>query len=1092
MRSSLRTGLSTFLAGFMLTMSQAGNAVTVAEMPLFIAAGVTPNVMLVVDNSGSMNSIIWAEAFDSAQLYPDWSPMIDHDCNPGTALREAWSPTDGNVNRSTLVSGNYRGTCSGSTNTAPTCAAGTTRGRSADGTVTKCLILPDPVGGGSTRYQGNYLNYLFETYAGGTNLTAGQIPNDYRMNVARNVATNVVNDNSNLRLGLTRFNTDAGGQVIQNCGATTAALNTSIAGLTATTWTPLAETLYEVTRYFRGMGSQYNTGVTYTSPIEYRCQKSFVIVITDGYPTQDASFPTNDDADEADTSRSLPNWDNLAPTTLASDYPNFPQYSDGFVTGASTAEGDSLYLDDMAKFAYDIDMRTGLDATSKSFDDPDDPRQNLVTYTVGFTAANQMLADAAEYGTGSYYQANDEASLTIALQAALADIAKRTGSAASVATNSTRLASDTFIYQARFSSKDWGGQLLAYPIGANGDIANLEDGEEVPSLELDDGTTRTGWNAANEMPAAADRNIYTYDPSAAAGSRGREFTWATLTAAQQTELNTDVFGTVDGKGENRLQYLRGDRANESPNGVQFRPRSSVLGDIVNSDPTYVGQQNYGYDVLSGSEGSSYLSYRESSAYTSRTPMVYVAANDGMLHGFNAETGVEVMAYMPNAVYPELSALTHQSFNTNHQLINDGAPRAMDAYIDGSWRTILVGSLGGGGKGVYALDVSDPDNFSADDVMWEFTSADDADMGVAIPSPTIARLANDQWVAIVANGYNSAGSARLFVLDLETGAVIREIDTGVGGDNGLSNPAPVDVDADRITDFVYAGDLRGNMWKFDLSSSNPASWGVAFEVGGVPAPLYTACSSDPCDGSNYQPITARPEVGISPPAGYFVYFGTGRYFAEGDNGVGTGANTVYAIRDTNEKGATTLVLPMPGRSGLVQQEVLYEDVINFDGNIEGIRVTTNNPIDDDDDGWYLDLPTSGERQVSTPILRAGRIIFTTVIPSGDECSAGGDSWLMELDALSGSRLDTSPFDLNRDFAFDIDDFVPLDPSNPDSPLVAVSGRKSKEGIIKTPGIISGCAPGNIECKYASGSKGKIDTTIENAGNQKGRLSWREIQ
>ncbi|MCP5139352.1 MAG: hypothetical protein H6979_05815 [Chromatiales bacterium] len=1061
MRSSLRTGMSTFLAAFLLTMSQAGNAVSIAQMPLFIAAGVTPNVMLVVDNSGSMNNIIWATGFNPSVTYPGWG----------------WSSTDGNIYHSDLARG--------------TCAVGWVRGRNSAG-VTKCMVLPDPVGGRNTRYSGNYLNYLFQTYANNTNLTGGQIPNTYRMAVARNVATQVVNDNANLRLGLTRFNTDAGGQIVQNCGATTAALNTSIAALSATTWTPLAETLYEVTRYFRGLKSEYNGNVYYTSPIRYRCQKSFVIVITDGYPTQDDSFPNNDPADVADTSRALPNWDNLAPTTLASDYPNFPQYSDGFKTGASTDEGNTLYLDDMAKFAYDIDMRTGNDDTGKSFDDPDDPRQNLVTYTVGFTAANQMLADAAQYGTGRYYQANDQASLTIALQAALADIARRTGSAASVATNSTRLASDTFIYQARFSSKDWGGQLLAYPIGDDGSIANLEEGESVPSLDLGNGNTRTGWNAAELMPAAGDRNIYTYDPSAALGSRGRVFAWANLTAGQQAELNKNVFGTADGNGANRLLYLRGDRSNEAPNGVAFRPRSSVLGDIVNSDPTYVGQQNYGFDVLPGTEGSSYLTFRESAAYTGRTPTVYVAANDGMLHGFNAETGVELMAYMPNAVYPQLSALTHSSFNTNHRLINDGAPRAMDAYIDGSWRTILLGSLGGGGKGIYALNVTAPGSFSAGNVMWEFTSADDSNMGVAIPSPTIARLANDKWVAIVANGYNSGGNAELFVLDLKTGAIIREIDTGVGGDNGLSNPTPVDVDADRITDFVYAGDLKGNMWKFDLSSSNPADWHVAFSSGGAPAPLYTACSSDPCTAGNRQPITARPEVGISPPAGYFVYFGTGRYFADGDNGVGTGANTVYAIRDKNEKGATTLVLPAAGRSTLVKQEVLNEQVINFDGHIEGIRVTTNNVIEDDDDGWYLDLPTSGERQVSTPILRAGRIIFTTVIPSGDQCSAGGDSWLMELDALSGSRLESSPFDLNRDFAFDVEDFVHLDPNDPDSPLVAASGRKSKEGIIKTPGIISSCGAGNIECKYASGSKGKIDTTIENAGNQKGRLSWREIQ
>ncbi len=214
------------------------------------------------------------------------------------------------------------------------------------------------------------------------------------------------------------------------------------------------------------------------------------------------------------------------------------------MTGASTDEGDSLYLDDIAKFAYDIDMRTGLDETGKSFDEGEFAKQNLVTYTIGFTAENQMLEDAAEYGTGHPYQANDEETLTIALQAALADIGRRTGSAAAVASNSTRLGTDTFIYQARFD-KDWGGELLAYPIGPDGSVADLADEETVPKLVLENGSTRTGWNAANEMPDAADRNIYTYNPSAAAGSRGREFLWANLTASQQAALNQPVFGASD-------------------------------------------------------------------------------------------------------------------------------------------------------------------------------------------------------------------------------------------------------------------------------------------------------------------------------------------------------------------------------------------------------------------------------------------------------------------------------------------------------------------------------------------------------------------
>ena len=1071
MHSSLRTGIPVFLAGFLLTMSQAGNAVTISQLPLFIAAGVTPNVMLVVDNSGSMDSIVWASGFDSKTNYADWSRV-----NNGNS---AWASDSGSVYMSSLTSNTWRTSGAGTD-----CAANWSRGRKSDGTI-KCLRLPDPAGGGDTRYLGNYLNYLFQTYASGTNLTGGPIPVETRMMVAKEVAKDVVDNNSNLYLGLTRFNTTAGGQVIQNCGASATDLKNSIDGLTASTWTPLAETLYEVTRYFRGMKTEYNGSLQYASPILYRCQKNFVIVITDGFPTYDESFPSTDDADLADASRSLPDWDGEHPGTVAADYPNFPQYSDGFDAGSPGSEGGTLYLDDIAKFAYDIDMRTGLDATGKSFDDGKFAQQNLVTYTIGFSTENQMLMDAADYGTGTYYPASSKEGLTLALQAALADIGRRTGSASSVASNSTRLANDTYIYQARFD-KNWGGELLAYPIGPDGSVATLADDETVPVLVLADNTTRTGWNAAEEMPDPADRNIYTYDPGGAAGSRGREFLWANLTAGQQTQLNKNALGVGDGKGQNRLLYLRGDHSNEAPDGEQFRVReTSVLGDIVNSDPIYVARQNYGYDVLPGAEGSTYLTHLESLA--GRTPMVYVAANDGMLHGFNAGTGVELMAYMPNAVYPQLSALTAASYNDNHRLINDGAPRAMDAYL-GSWRTILVGSLGGGGKGVYALDVSNPTNFSASDVMWEFTSADDSNMGVAIPSPTIARLAGDKWVAIVANGYNSGGNAELFVLDLATGAVIREIDTGIGGDNGLSNPTPVDVDGDRITDYVYAGDLQGNMWKFDLTSSAPASWGVAFTSGGAPAPLYTACSSDPCTAGNRQPITARPEVGINPPAGYFVYFGTGRYFADGDNGVGTGANTFYAIRDKNEKDATTLSLPTPGRSDLVMQEVLDERTKSG----TKVRITSNNEITDYDDGWYLDLPTSGERQVSTPILRAGKIIFTTVVPSADECSAGGNSWLMELDALSGSRLAAPPFDLNRDRAFDIDDMVLLDPNDPDSGWINVSGIGWDDNIVKTPGILAGCPSSNEECKYMSGSDGQVTDVKENAGNQKGRQSWREIQ
>jgi type IV pilus assembly protein PilY1 len=458
--------------------------------------------------------------------------------------------------------------------------------------------------------------------------------------------------------------------------------------------------------------------------------------------------------------------------------------------------------------------------------------------------------------------------------------------------------------------------------------------------------------------------------------------------------------------------------------------------------------------------------------------------------------------MPDSVLGQLRFLTHVSFNSNHRMINDGSARVLDARIGGGWKTVVIGSLGAGGRGIYTIDVTDPTSFGTSQVMWEFTDAEDPDLGITIPQPTIARLNNGDWAAIVANGYNSASErAKLFIIDLATGAVIRKIDTGVGGENGLSSPIPVDVDGDRIADYVYAGDLKGNLWKFDLTSTSASSWDVAFDNSGTPAPLWTACSSEPCTAGNRQPITARPEVGINPPAGFMVYFGTGRYFAVGDNAPTGGANTFYAIRDRNDKQTATPAAPSGLRSKLVEQELVAEltgvDFVNDQGTVtaaddvtftQDIRVTTKKAIADADDGWFFDLPATGERQVSTPILRNGRIIFTTLIPSGDACSAGGTSWLMEMDALTGGRLSFSPFDLNEDGEFNVQDFITVQIDGEDVQVPA-SGIRSTEGIIKTPAIIT--LDRDRETKKASGSSGGIWGVNENAGDQRGRLSWRQL-
>ena len=1010
MHTSFRSRWLTLIGGALLAAGSSANAVTVAETPLFVSSSVAPNVMLMIDNSGSMLNPIWADDYNPGTTYTDWSLV--------SSGSSAWSKTDAYISHASLVGGTWRTSGSGID-----CPAGSARGKRSGGT-TRCLILPDPAGGSKTRWTGNYLNYLFSNYGTNNsttpfNLSTGTIiPNEYRFAVAKSVADTFVVNNPSLRIGLSSFYDNEGGKIDATCGTATATLRSTITSMALELYTPLAETYYEITQYFRGDVGEFS-GVDHTSPIQYRCQKNFVIMITDGYPTRDTNIPTDDAADTADAARSLPNWDGLSPTTTAAQYPNFPQYSDGFKpSGSDSTEGYSLYLDDLAKFGYDIDLMntTDPDVEGGSFNDPAFPKQNLITYTIGFAVANQMLSDAAEYGHGTYYTATNEAGLSAALAATVADIKSRTSTVSSVTSNSTRLSGDSLLYQAKFSTTRWTGSLLAYPLLSGGAIGTLE------------------WDAADLIPVAASRNILTYDPTAAAGSRGRAFVWASLTAAQQTELKKNTAGAVDptpavaiADGQARLDYLRGDQTNEAPAGRQFRTRDSRLADIINSDPTYVGAQNYGFNLLPGGEGSSYKSTRPGRPAANRVPMVYVASNDGMLHGFDAESGVERLAYVPNAVYSELTFHVDPSYDTNHRYIHDGTPRTLDAYLDGSWQTILVGSLGLGGKGVYALNITDPEDFDADDVLWEFTSSDDSDLGVSMPQPAIARLSGGKWVAIVSNGYNSTGGlAKLFVLDLETGAKLAELDTGVGSDNGLSSPVPVDVDGDRIADYVYAGDLKGNLWKFDLTSTDAGDWAVAFSSSGSPAPLYTACNADPCTSGNRQPITGRPEVGLHPTEGYVVYFGTGRYFVTTDNAP-SGTQTFYAIHDRNGKETVTPTALSAGRANLQTQTVIYEesaqeffqlvDDVEVSTNVAGVRVTSANPVAATKDGWYLDLPATGERQVSNPALRNGKIVFTTIIPGGDACSAGGEGWLMVLDALTGARPEATPLDLNLDGTFD---------------------------------------------------------------------------
>ncbi len=849
---------------------------------------------------------------------------------------------------------------------------------------------------------------------------------------------------------------------------------------------------------------------------------------------EDSEYGSDHDMDAIVEYTFTANSDGTVTVSLKSDYAagSCIQHM-GYVISGTTADGTYLEVrdsDTSSDVDYFLDTPPGQQPGGDWSDGQALPLEASRTFTPGAATASFVKHDplwyAAKWGgffdkkdsstnkgnnqlddnewdldgngiPDSYFLVTNAGQLKDQLTSAFNEIKGRVGSAASIATNSTRLDTGTLIYQAKFNSTDWSGQLLAFSINPDGSI---KDADSNGIIDDDDAV----WDAANGIPSESTRDIFSYDPTAT-GTKGISFTWANLNADQKAALDS----------EDLVNYLRGDQSKEKNSGP-FRKRAKLLGDIINSDPWFAGGENFGYSILP--EGASGVYEAFLITKKNRRRMLYVGANDGMLHGINAGTydsdtglfdlgnGHEVFAYVPNAVInSNLASLASDAYA--HKYFVDGSPRVGDAYINGAWRSVLVGTTGAGGRGVFALDVTDPDSFDATDVLWEFTSDDDTDLGYTLPQASIGRMANGEWAAVVANGYNStSGEAVLFILNLANGDIIKEIHTGAAGNNGLSTPIIVDSNNDRVVDYIYAGDLLGNLWKFDVTSSNTNGWGVAYKSGSTPQPLFVACSSTatPCTGANRQPITAKPQVGRpggDQNGGLMVYFGTGKYFEEGDNVVGASpqVQTFYGLWDRNTGNRNTDVIDGSLRTGA--SSVLQEQTIDHEVTLGffDLRVSSQNDVDyDEKSGWFMDLKkppqpgsAEGERVISAPLLRGGRVIFTTLIPSANPCDYGGTGWLMEVDAITGARLPNTgaPWDVYGEGGTPDGQINSLDLVNIGGSAYAPSGKKSSIGIIKTPGVISA---GEKEYKYTSGSSGSLEVTTESAGTPMGRQSWTQIR
>ena len=485
------------------------------------------------------------------------------------------------------------------------------------------------------------------------------------------------------------------------------------------------------------------------------------------------------------------------------------------------------------------------------FTDASTSKDGLPSLVTEWDRKDSLGGTGQDGNPDNYFLVTNAGRLKDQLRAAFSEIAARTTSASAIAQNSTRLDTDTMIYQARFNTQDWTGELRAFAILPDGTVNSNE-----------------AWEASTRMPLHSSREIYAWDAATKTANQFVVFSSpgaGELTSGQLTTLNLGG-STTRAVQKSYVDYLRGDSSLEQRNGGVFRNRSVPLGDIINSDPIYVHAEDFGYEALPESvpsvvtDPNLYATYRDVTK-PARRKMIYVSSNDGIVHGFDASNdvltgGVEQFAFVPGAALSQMKELAQPGYT--HQYIVDGPLFAGDAFLNlngtgASWKTVLLGTTGAGsgGKSVFALDVTAPDSFSALNVMWEFTNTDDASLGYPMGQPIIGRMPNGRWAAIFGNGWEStAGTAKLIIAYLNPvisstssspgwtlGTDYCVLPTDTTTSNGLGAPSLLDTNGDGIVDYVYAGDLRGNIWRFHLDATSgncPSGWKMEKKLFQAPA------------------------------------------------------------------------------------------------------------------------------------------------------------------------------------------------------------------------------------------------------------------
>ncbi len=613
---------------------------------------------------------------------------------------------------------------------------------------------------------------------------------------------------------------------------------------------------------------------------------------------------------------------------------------------------------------------------------------------------------------GEFFSANDPNELIAALNDVVNSILEKQARGSTSTVSSGIITGESLAFSPSFDSTSWSGNLIARSVELDGTFGDIQ---------WDLSCLLTGGTCAKQL----NRKIFTYDPAA----QSTVAFDSSLSGSLRTELTqnaSDLISRTGASVNDIIDYVRGDQGLEQQNSGQFKDRVSVLADIIHSSPTLVrGPGEFYSDVLWPETSDEYQAALIGNGYRDfkldelhRKNIVYIGSNSGMLHAIDADTGFEYWAYMPYKAFQNIHRLP--DVQASHHSYVDNTAVTRDVFINGRWRTILIGGMRYGGQSYYALDVTNPGS-AQPTVLWEFSDEDDPDMGYSYGKADIVRVSSTgEWVALIPNGYNNSqqdfadgsdprniisatGNAVMYVVRIADGNLRAKIDTNTGSPttpNGLSSPIGVDSEfhiggsnnkvnskIDLGIDVAYAGDIYGNLWKFDLTDTDPSAWDAEKLV--------------EADTIMHRPITVKPRVVAvrdayqSAENDVIVMYGTGKYIELPDRDTDLPAEQylVGVIDGINRTRPTSLSVTS---GSFVEQ---------FFSGANGFRHLTNNVVDLADSnvyGWKVELPEDGERITSDLSLFGDQILIaaSTVTAGVDPCEPGGESWLMALNPMTG--------------------------------------------------------------------------------------------